>query len=132
MSRLLVYLFCAACLFQACDSNEDLEEEALIAGNESRNLCLPPITVDTSSVRMYMKLDGGIHRPTANFSCILPNFFLGIDQIWVNGSIPPARKVVTLMMPPEIETTSCWCCPPPSPVVSSMPEENFSLTIWML
>ncbi len=66
------------------------------------SFCIPPFGVDTSTVLFFTELDGVPYQPMANFVCTIPNFFLDIDQIWVNGSIPPALKVVTLMMPVDI------------------------------
>lgn len=65
-------------------------------------ICFPPLQADTTCVGMVMELGNSTYRPVANFACIRPNIFLGINQLWVNGSTPGGLKVVTLMMPIDI------------------------------
>ncbi len=70
---------------------------------EAGLLCLPPIGVDTSCVQMQMIRDGIFYKPFANYACVVPNPFLNITQIWVNGSIPIGQQVVTILFPEDIE-----------------------------
>ena len=85
-----------------------VEETEQFVENPSTNqdLCFPPFGIDTSTVQMYMKLNGAFYKPVSNFTCIIPNFILGIDQLWINGSTVTELKVVTLMMPLDVQTGS--------------------------
>lgn len=101
----------------ACQEEEPLSIElepdvptAIVASSSSSNsicaaatiLCSPPLQVDTACIQMEMLIDGIPYNPVANFSCILPSIAVGADQLWINGSIIPANKVVTLRMPLDI------------------------------
>ncbi|MEO1259469.1 MAG: DUF6252 family protein [Bacteroidota bacterium] len=97
-------------LHAGCDFSESVTEPAKEEQNTETadvfptgNFCIPPLTVDTSTAQLQMTLDNTEYVPLGNFTCVLPNIFLGIDQIWINGSTPPALKVVTLMMPTDIQ-----------------------------
>ena len=115
MKRFSLFLSIALFTFIGCakepietSSQEVVEEEE---NNEipessvcSPNLfCAPPATVDTSCVQMQMKIDGVPYKPVANYTCIVPNFILGYNQLWINGSLIFANKVVTLRMPPNVQ-----------------------------
>ncbi len=81
------------------DSNENAESSTC-----SPNLiCTPPIGVDTNCVQMQTKIDEIPYNPVANFACIIPNLILGYDQLWINGSLIFAKKVVTLRIPTNVQ-----------------------------
>lgn len=102
-----IILICCSFLW-ACTKQEGIptpdytQSETSSSNCAAGVLCFPPLQVDTTCVRMVMQLGGTLYRPLANYGCIIPNFFLGINQLWINGSTPGALKVVTLIMPTDI------------------------------
>jgi hypothetical protein len=99
----LNFIFFFAILIIGCTTKEPapIEEPAPVVEQE---ICIPPFAaVDTSTVRMQMKLDGIFYQPLSNFNCIMPNIFLGVNQLWINGGTFFATRVVTLIMPPDIQ-----------------------------
>lgn len=105
-------LFLLVIIFNACEKQEPLDSILTSVDNNpleaeggcaSSSLCIPPFQVDTNCVQMQMLLDEIAYTPIANYSCVVPNFILGIDQLWINGSIPFANEVVTLLMPLDIQ-----------------------------
>lgn len=100
-------------LFFTCDNEKlliEADEEETVSPSEllpsdsciTSTICVPPTSIDTCCVSMQMLQDSILYKPVANFSCIMNNFFLNIDQIWINGSIIFSNKVVTLRMPTDI------------------------------
>lgn len=59
--------------------------------------CVPAVTVDTSCVQMQMLLDSLPYQPIANWTCVITSV-LGVEHIWVNGSILFGNKAVTLQI----------------------------------
>lgn len=106
-NRLLIagfVIIMTGCLMTDRDEEEPTKENELIFSTSSCSpFCLPPFNVDTNCVKMQMLLDGLKYKPIANYSCVVKNFFLGIDQIWVNGSIINAKKVVTIKFPIDVK-----------------------------
>lgn len=100
--RTLYFLLCLFVVL-GCVSSDTTEKEQEDNSSNPKVFCIPPLTVDTSTVKMQMLLNGSFYKPIFNGFCVVPNFFLGINQLWVNGSAGGALKVVTLKFPPDIK-----------------------------
>lgn len=107
MHKLLIIInICLLCCTFGCTQKESTQvaPEAEDKPVETADICIPPFAqIDTSTVRMQMKIDGIFYKPLSNFDCIMYNFFLNTNQLWINGSTYLGFKVVTLMMPPDIQ-----------------------------
>ena len=109
MSRIIILLLSVLVVFIACEKDTVSEEQEstidtdTIPSLDFTSLCIPPFQIDTSKVRMYALQDGLPYRPMRNFSCIVRNFFLQIDQIWINGAISPGLSTLTLIVPKDIQ-----------------------------
>ena len=105
-------LFLALIIFIGCSKEQNTNSSPDVIKDEENIestvcslslFCAPPATVDTNCVKMQMKIDDLLYKPVANFACLVHNFLLGYEQLWINGSLILAKKVVTLRMPPNIQ-----------------------------
>ena len=99
-----VVLYCLlAVMVMSCDEDIPVPGLGGGGGNGSLGLCIPPIVVDTSTVKMsYRYNDIAPIKATSNYLCTVPNILLGRTQYWVNGGAPGLQRIATLMLPTDV------------------------------